>query len=78
MSLGKAMIHARKQKAIARSVIHAPEAAAQSTDLPAGVSVHPGVLMISFNSEEQLLERLFLLARVFAANPQLLSSLPKA
>src|SRR5579885_3406621 len=33
MSLGKAMIHARKQKAIARSQVHAPEAAAQSSQI---------------------------------------------
>jgi hypothetical protein len=46
-----------------------------STDLPAGVSLQPGILSVSFNSEEQLLERLFLLARSFAANPQLLSNL---
>src|SRR4051794_10597581 len=48
-----------------------------SMDLPAGVSLHPGVLTISFDTEQQLLERLFLLARTFAANPQMLSSLPK-
>ena len=48
-----------------------------SIDLPAGVSLHPGLLTISFDSEQQLLERLFLLARTFAANPQMLSSLRK-
>ena len=47
----------------------------RSTNLPAGVSLQPGILTVSFNSEEQLLERLFLLARSFAVNPQLLSNL---
>ena len=46
-------------------------------DLPMGVSLRPGMLTIAFNTEEQLLERLFLLARVFAASPQILSNLPK-
>lgn len=54
-----------------------PDALAPSTDLPAGVSVQPGLLMIAFTTEEQLLERLFLLARLFAANPQILNSLPE-
>ena len=50
---------------------------APSIDLPAGVSFLPGMLTITFNTEEQLLERLFLLARAFAANPQILNNLPK-
>jgi hypothetical protein len=44
-------------------------------EIPAGVSFQPGLLTVAFDSHEQLLERLFLLARVFAARPQLLSSL---
>jgi hypothetical protein len=43
--------------------------------LPDGVSLHPGLLTVSFENEQQLLERLFLLARVLAAQPQLLNSL---
>jgi len=45
-----------------------------SVDLPDGVSLRPGLLTVSFASEQQLLERLFLLARVLATQPQMLSS----
>ncbi len=45
-----------------------------SVDLPDGVSLQPGLLTVSFDSEQQLLERLFLLARVLATQPQLLSA----
>lgn len=48
-----------------------------SIDLPPGVSLQPGLLAISFTTEEQLLERLFLLARAFAANPRLLSNVSR-
>lgn len=44
-------------------------------DLPEGVSLLPGLLTISFREEQQLLERLFLLARVLAAKPHLIGSL---
>ena len=43
-------------------------------ELPDGVSVQPGVLTITFDNDQQLLERLFLLARFLATQPQLLSS----
>lgn len=46
-----------------------------SVELPDGVSFDPGRLTISFDNEQQLLERLFLLARVLATQPQLLSTL---
>lgn len=48
-------------------------------ELPDGVSLQPGVLTISFENEQELLERLFLLARVLATQPQVLSavSLPR-
>src|SRR4051812_31477522 len=47
--------------------------------LPDGVSLEPGLLTISFDNDQQLLERLFLLARVLATQPQVLSavSLPR-
>ncbi len=48
---------------------------APSIDLPPGVSLRPGMLTISFDTEAQLLARLFLLARVFAANPLILGNL---
>ena len=48
---------------------------APSVDLPEGVSLQPGLLTVSFDDEQQLLERLFLLARVLATQPQRLSSL---
>jgi hypothetical protein len=46
-----------------------------SVELPDGVSLQPGLLTVSFDNEQQLLERLFLLARVLATQPQFLSSL---
>jgi hypothetical protein len=46
-----------------------------SVELPDGVSLQPGLLTISFESDQELLERLFLLARVLATQPQVLSSL---
>ncbi len=46
-----------------------------SLELPDGISLQPGVLTVSFDNEQQLLERLFLLARVLATQPQVLSSL---
>jgi hypothetical protein len=46
-----------------------------SIELPDGVALQPGLLTISFENEQELLERLFLLARVLATQPQLLSSL---
>jgi hypothetical protein len=46
-----------------------------SVELPEGVSLQPGLLTISFESEQQLLERLFLLARVLATQLELLKSL---
>jgi hypothetical protein len=48
---------------------------ASSLDLPDGVSLQPGLLTLSFDNEQQLLERLFLLARVLATQPELLNSL---
>jgi hypothetical protein len=49
-----------------------------SLDLPDGVSLQPGRLTVSFDNEQQLLERLFLLARVFAMQPQFLSTVSLA
>jgi hypothetical protein len=51
----------------------------RSVELPDGVSLQPGLLTISFETDQQLLERLFLLARVLATQPQVLSavSLPR-
>jgi hypothetical protein len=51
---------------------------APPADFPEGVSLQPGLLTVSFDDEQQLLERLFLLARVFAARPQLLNTLSVA
>src|SRR6476659_4590820 len=44
-----------------------------SVDLPDGVSLQPGLLTVSFDNEQQLLERLFLLARALAMQPRVLS-----
>ena len=46
----------------------------RTVQLPTGVSLEPGLLTLSFESEQQLLERLFLLARVLATQPQVLST----
>jgi hypothetical protein len=46
-------------------------------DLPEGVSLQPGLLSISFQNDQQLLERLFLLARVLATQPQVLSGIAR-
>jgi hypothetical protein len=78
----------RRERVIGRIVELKAETAARAVkivlpdpvpaiDWPAGVSLQPDLLTISFTTEEQLLERLFLLARVFAANPHILSNLPK-
>jgi hypothetical protein len=48
-----------------------------SVDFPAGVTLDPGILTITFDSEQQLLERLFLLARVLATKPLVISNLGK-
>lgn len=45
-----------------------------SVQLPDGVLLEPGLLTISFEDDQQLLERLFLLARVLATQPHVLSS----
>ena len=47
--------------------------------LPDGISLQPGLLTVSFEDEQQLLERLFLLARVLATHPGVLGavSLPR-
>jgi hypothetical protein len=64
-----------KAETAARAIkITLPEAA-PSMGLPDGVWLEPGLLTVSFDNEQQLLERLFLLARMFAAQPQVLSSL---
>src|SRR3954447_4229985 len=39
-------------------------------EFPEGVSLQPGLLTVSFADEQQLLERLFLLARVLATQPE--------
>lgn len=65
-----------KAETAARAIkIVLPERA-RSADFPEGVSLHPGLLTVAFDNEQQLLERLFLLVRVFAAKPELLSDLP--
>ncbi|HEU0139647.1 MAG TPA: hypothetical protein VFQ79_08055 [Bryobacteraceae bacterium] len=48
---------------------------APSVDFPEGVSLQPGSLTVSFENEQQLLERLFLLARVLATQPQILNNI---
>lgn len=45
-----------------------------SIELPDGVSLQPGLLTISFQDEQELLARLFLLARVLATHPNVVDS----
>jgi len=47
-----------------------------STEIPAGVSFLPGLLMVAFRTPEELLERLFLLGRALATKPQLIETIP--
>jgi len=76
----------RQERVIGRIVDFKAEAAARAVkivlpdslprpDLPAGVSLQPGLLTVSFDSGPELLERLFLLSRALATNPQMISDL---
>jgi hypothetical protein len=47
-------------------------------ELPDGVSLEPGLLTVAFENEQQLLERLFLLARALATQPHVLNTLNPA
>lgn len=78
----------RRERVIGRIVELKAETAARAVkivlpdpppppDFPPGVFLQPGTLTISFDTQQQLLERLFLLARAFAAKPQLLSNLER-
>jgi hypothetical protein len=64
-----------KAETVARAVKIVLPDPKTSVELPDGVSLQRGLLTISFENEQQLLERLFLLARVLATQPQWLSSL---
>jgi len=64
-----------KAETAARAVKIALPERAPSVELPAGVSLQPGLLTVSFDHQQQLLERLFLLARVLATQPEFLSSI---
>jgi hypothetical protein len=47
-----------------------------STEIPAGVFFQPGLLTVAFRTQEELLERLFLLGRALATKPQLIEPSP--
>lgn len=64
-----------KAETAARRVKIVLPAGTSSTDIPIGVSLQPGVLTVTFKSQEELLERLFLLARAFASDPQFLQQI---
>jgi hypothetical protein len=49
-----------------------------SAEFTDGISLQPGLLTVPFDNEQQLLERLFLLARLFATKPELLQNLSVA
>ena len=76
--------HRRHERVIDRIVELRAETAARAVkivlpdpkpaiELPDGVSLQPGLLTVSFETEQQLFERLFLLARVLATQPQVLN-----
>ena len=64
-----------KAETAARAVKIVLPQQASGAEWPTGVSLQPGVLTISFESEQQLFERLFLLARVLATRPEVLSGI---
>jgi hypothetical protein len=57
-----------KAETAARAVKITLPDGAPSVDLPEGVVLKAGLLTISFDSEQQLMERLYLLARVLATH----------
>ncbi len=79
---------ARRSRVVDRIVELKAETAARSrkivlpnsqpaADMPDGVRLEPGQLVVSFADEQELLQRLFGLARLIATNPSLISSLGK-
>jgi hypothetical protein len=79
---------ARRDRVVDRIVEWKAETAARSRKivlpepagvpgLPDGVSLTPGLLSIAFTTEQEILEKLFALARLFAANPLFLSEILK-
>jgi len=76
----------RQERAVGRIVDLKAEAAARAVkivlpdsppgaDLPEGVSLQPGCLTVFFADGNELLERLFLLSRALATNPQMIGDL---
>lgn len=76
----------RQEKVIRRIVELKTETAARAvkivlpdgvptSEIPPGASFAPGLLTVAFTSQHELLERLFLLARAFANQPQLLNQI---
>ena len=63
-----------KAEAAARAVKIVLPDPKPAAELPEGVSLEPGLLTVSFGNEQQLLERLFLLARTLATQPHVLAS----
>jgi hypothetical protein len=64
-----------KAEAAARAIRITLPPGPERPDLPEGVTLAPGILAIRFTGQQQLLERLFGLARTLAADPKLLESL---
>ena len=67
-----------KAETAARAIKIVLPDSARPAEFPEGVSLQPGLLTVSFDNEQQLLERLFLLARLFATKPHLLNNLSVA
>ncbi len=64
-----------KAETAARAIKIALPEGPLAAEIPAGVSLEPGLLSVSFEDGPQLLQKLFLLARAFAAKPYLLENL---
>ena len=72
------IIDLRAESAARAVKIVLPDVTPSALELPDGVSLQPGALTISFANGHQLLERLFLLARLLANQPQVLDGLEPA
>jgi hypothetical protein len=75
----------RQERVIGRIVELKAETAARAVKIvlpdstppagfPPGISLQPGVLTVTFGNEGELLERLFLLARLLATKPELIGN----
>lgn len=77
MNLMHHIVELKAEAAARRGETRSPDPKS-SSELPGGVALVPGLLSISFENEQQLLERPFLLARVPGTQPDVLSAVRPA